>query len=67
MVELAAVKRGLRVVKIARQSLKKSLDCAKDQKWRKRAGELFNPDDRRPYWTKGAAGAIAVAFKVFGQ
>jgi hypothetical protein len=67
MVELAASQRGLRVVKVAPQSLKKTLGCAKDQKWRDRAGELFNPDGKRPNWSKGAAGAVAVAFKVAGE
>ena len=64
MVELAASQRGLRVVKIAPQSLKKTLACAKEQEWRERAGELFNPDGKRPNWSKGAAGALAAAFKV---
>ncbi len=67
MVELAAVKSCLRVVKVAPQSLKKALGCAKDQKWRDRAGELFNPDGKRPNWSKGAAGAVAAAFKVAGE
>ena len=67
MVELAASQRGLRIVKIAPQSLKKTLGCAKDQKWRDRAGELFNPDGKRPNWSKGAAGAVAAAFKVAGE
>ena len=67
MLELAAAQRGLRVVKVAPQSLKKTLGCATDQKWRDRAGELFNPDDRRRNWSKGAAGAVAVAFKVAGE
>ena len=62
MVELAASQRGLRVVKIAPQSLKKALGCAKDETWRDRAGKLFNPDGKRPNWSKGAAGAVAVAF-----
>ena len=66
LAELAAAQRGLRVVKIAPQSLKKALRCAKDQKWRDRAGELFNPDGKRPNWSKGAAGAVAAAFKVAG-
>ena len=66
MVELAAAQRGLRVVKIAPQSLKKALGCATDQKWRDRAAELFNPDGKRRNWSKGAAGAVAVAFKVAG-
>ena len=66
MIELAASQRGLRVAKIAPQSLKKTLGCAKDQKWRDRAGELFNPDAKRPNWSKGAAGAFA-AFKVAGE
>jgi len=67
MVELAAFQRGLRVVKVAPQSLKKSLGCAPDQKWRDRAAELFNPRGQHQNWSKGAAGAVAVAFKVAGD
>jgi hypothetical protein len=67
MVELAAVQRGLRIVKVAPQSLKKSLGCAPDQKWRDRATELFNPKGKLKNWSKGAAGAVAVAFKVAGE
>ena len=67
IIELAASQRGLRVVKIAPQSLKKTLGCAKDQKWRDRAGELFNPDSKHRNWSRGAAGAVAVAFKVSGE
>jgi hypothetical protein len=67
MVELAAAQRGLRVVKVAPQSLKKTLGCATDQKWRDRAAELFNPDGKQRNWSKGAAGAAAVAFKVAGE
>ena len=64
MVELAAAQRGLPVAKIAPQSLKKTLGCATDQKWRDRAAELFNPDGKRRNWSKGAAGAVAVAYKL---
>ncbi len=64
MVELAAAQGGHRLIKVAPQSLKKALGCATDQKWRDRAGELFNPDGKRPNWSKGAAGAVAAAFKV---
>jgi hypothetical protein len=67
IVELAASQRGFRVVKVASQSLKKTLGCATDQKWRDRAGELFNPDGKQRNWSKGAAGAVAVAFKVAGE
>ena len=67
MVELAAAQGGYRVVKVAPQSLKKALGCAPDQKWRDRAGELFNPEGKRSNWSKGAAGAVAVAFKVAGK
>jgi hypothetical protein len=67
MVELAAAQRGLRVVKVAPQSLKKTLGCAADQKWRDRAAELFNPDGKHRNWSKGAAGAVAVAFKIAGE
>ena len=65
--ELAAFQKGLRVVKVAPQSLKKTLGCAAEQKWRDRAAELFNPDSKHRNWSKGAAGAVAVAFKVAGE
>ena len=65
--ELAAFQKGLRVVKVAPQSLKRTLGCAVGQKWRDRAAELFNPAGKRPNWSKGAAGAVAVAFKVAGD
>ena len=67
MVELAASQRGLRVVKVAPQSLKKTLGCAVDQKWRDRAEELFNPGGKLRNWSRGAAEAVAVAFKVAGE
>ena len=67
IVELAASQRGLRVVKVAPQSLKNTLGCAMDQKWRDRAEELFNPGGKQRNWSKGAAGAVAVAFKVAGE
>jgi len=67
MVELAAFQRGLRVVKVAPQSLKRALGCTADQKWRDRARELFNPDENRPNWSRGTAGAVAVAFKVAAE
>ena len=67
MAELAASQRGLRVVKVAPQSLKKTLGGAPDQKWRDRAAELFNPDGKQQNWSKGAAGAVAVAFQVAGD
>jgi hypothetical protein len=65
--ELAAFQEGLRVVKVAPQSLKRTLGCAAEQKWRDRAAELFNPDGRHRNWSKGAAGAAPVAFKVAGD
>ena len=67
MVELAAAKHGLRVVKVAPQSLKKTLGCTADQKWRDRATELFNPKGKLRNWSKGATGAVAAAFKVAGE
>lgn len=67
MIELAAFQSGLRVVKVAPQSLKKSLGGAPDQKWRDRAAERFNPEGKMRNWSKGAAGAVAVAFKVSGE
>ena len=65
--ELAAFQKGLRVVKVAPQSLKSTLGCAAGQKWRDRAAERFNPNGKRRNWSKDAAGAVAVAFKVAGD
>jgi hypothetical protein len=65
--ELAAFQKDLRVVKVAPQSLKGALGCAADQKWRDRAAERFNPKGKRRNWSKGVAGAVAVAFKVAGD
>jgi hypothetical protein len=65
--ELVSFQKGLRVVKVAPQSLKRILGCAADQKWRDRAAELFNPDGKRRDWSNGAAGAVAVAYKVSGS
>jgi hypothetical protein len=67
IIELAAFQLGLRVVKVAPQSLKKTLGCVTDQKWRDRAAELFNPGGKHRNWSEGAAGAVAVAFKVAGE
>lgn len=67
MVQLAATQCGLRIVKVAPQSLRKALNCAPDQKWRDRAAEIFNPRGKQRHWSKGAAGAVAVAFKVAGE
>ena len=64
--ELAAFQKGLRVIKVAPQSLKRALGCAADQKWRDRAAERFNPDGELRNWSKGAAGAVSVAFKIAG-
>jgi len=64
MTELAAFKKGLRVVKVAPQSLKKTFGCAADEKWRDRAAKLFNPGDKRKNWCKGVAGAVSAAFNV---
>ena len=67
MTELAAFQNGLRVIKVVPQCLKKTLGCATGQKWRDRAAELFNPDGKLRNWSKGAAGAVSVAFKAVGD
>lgn len=67
MVELAATQCGLRVMKVAPQSLKKILGGTPEQKWRDRAAERFNPDGKQRHWSQGAAGAVAVAFKVAAE
>jgi len=66
IVELAAARSGLPVVKVTAASLKKVLGCATGQKWKARAEERFNPAGRRKNWSKGAGGAAAAALKVAG-
>lgn len=67
LIELAATQHDLSVIKVPPQSLKKALGGPPDQKWRERALQLFNRDGKRRHWSKGAAGAVAVAFKVAGE
>jgi hypothetical protein len=67
MIELAATQHGLGIVKVSPQSLKRALGGAPEQKWRDRALQLFNRDGKRRHWSRGAAGAVAVAFKVAGE
>jgi hypothetical protein len=64
--ELSAYQTGVQLVEVAPQSLKKSLGCASDQKWRDRAADLFNPDGQHLDWSKALAGAASVAYKVAG-
>ena len=64
--ELAAFQKGVHLVKVAPQSLKKTLGCASEQKWRDRAADLFNSNGRHRNWSKGSAGAASVAYKVAG-
>ena len=61
--QLAAHDVGLEVVSIRPQSLKAALECAASQKWQARSKELFNPSGLHKYWTQGADGAAAAAFK----
>jgi len=61
--QLAAHDVGFEVISIKPQSLKKALECASGQKWQARAKELFNSDGLHKYWTQGADGAAAAAFR----
>ena len=61
--ELAAFQKGLPVIEVRPQSLKKALGCATDQKWRDRARQMFNQNDAHEFWTKGLDGAISAAYK----
>ena len=67
IIELAAARSGLPVVRVTAASLKKVLGCAAGQKWQARAAERFNPTGRHKNWSKGAAGAAAAALKVAGE
>jgi hypothetical protein len=61
--ELVAVQKGLKIIQVTPQSLKKALSCPAGQKWQDRAKELFNADGRHKYWSQGANGAVSAAFK----
>ena len=64
IVELAAIQKGLSIVGVAPQSLKKALGCATGVKWQERAKQLFNATGQHSYWSQGANGAVSAAFKV---
>ena len=65
--ELAAFQKGLPVVGVAPQSLKKALGCAKGVKWRAMAKLKFNKNDQHKHWAQGVDGAVSVAYTVAGQ
>ncbi|MEJ0089587.1 MAG: hypothetical protein WDM80_07580 [Limisphaerales bacterium] len=65
--ELAAFQNGLPVIEVRPQSLKKTLGCAPDQKWRDRARQMFNKNDAHDFWTKGLDGAISAAYNGGGH
>ena len=62
--ELAAVQKGLPVIEVAPQSLKKALECSAAEKWQQRAKQMFNANGQHRYWSEGADGAVSAAFKV---
>jgi len=64
--ELAAFQKGLPVVEVRPQSLKKALGCATGQKWRDRAKQMFNQNEAHDHWSKGLDGAVAAAYKSAG-
>lgn len=63
IVELAAVQRGLPVLGISPQSLKKALGCSVGEKWQDRSKQMFNANGEHSYWSQGANGAVAAAYK----
>jgi Holliday junction resolvasome RuvABC endonuclease subunit len=63
IVQLAAHECGFTVIEVKPQSLKSALGCAKDEKWQGKSKELFNPDGLHQYWSQGANGSAAAAYK----
>lgn len=61
--QLAGHDVGLDVVSIKPQSLKAALGCEVGEKWQMRSKQLFNSAGLHKYWTQGADGAAAAAFK----
>lgn len=65
--ELAAVQNGLSVKEVTPQSLKKALNCIAGEKWQECVKRMFNSDNRHNYWSQGANGAVAAAFKAAAE
>ena len=63
VVQLAAHECGFTVVAVKPQSLKSALGCDKGEQWQAKSKELFNGDGTHKYWSQGANGAAAAAFK----
>ncbi len=63
VVQLAAHECGFTVVGIKPQSLKSALGCEKGEQWQAKSKELFNGEGTHKYWTQGANGAAAAAYK----
>ncbi|MGI8603622.1 MAG: hypothetical protein ACR2OZ_11575 [Verrucomicrobiales bacterium] len=61
--ELAIRKKAIKVLGVTPHSLKKALQCEGGQKWRPRAKQLFNSNGQHSYWSQGADGAVAAAYK----
>ena len=63
VVQLAAHECGFTVAAVKPQSLKSALDCEKGEQWQAKSKELLNADGIHKYWSQGANGAAAAAYK----
>jgi hypothetical protein len=64
IVELSAYQMKIPINMVATQSLKKVLECEKNEKWQDKSKAMFNADGLHKYWLQGANGAACAAYKI---
>ena len=67
VVQLAAHEHGFTIVSVKPQGLKSALGCGSGEQWQAKSKELFNADGDHKYWSQGANGAAAAAYKTTKQ
>lgn len=60
--EMRCQESGYTINRVAKQSLKRRLDCEKEQKWQDVARDLFNPDRAIQHFSSGFDAAISGAY-----
>jgi hypothetical protein len=64
IVELICDALSLSISQVKPQSLKSALECEKGERWQTKAKDMFNPEGKFPYFSKGSDGAVTAAFKI---
>ena len=63
VIQLAGHEQEFTIVPVKPQSLKSVLGCGQGEQWQAKSKELFNADGAHKYWSQGANGAAAAAYK----